>query len=144
MTKDQPETISPVNESTRIHFGRLAEAGVWASLYEDSSRQKVDCETWSFLIRVRRVIELLETGGQEIHELLDCGCGTAPIAGSILAMGARYTGIDFSQKMVDAARKNTARSTEKDNIRLQTGDITDLDFPRQSFDAVVAMDRNAV
>jgi ubiquinone/menaquinone biosynthesis C-methylase UbiE len=75
----------------------------------------------------------------EIHELLDCGCGTAPLAGSILAMGARYTGIDFSPKMIDAARKNVARFTEKDNVRLQAGDITALEFPSQSFDAVVAM-----
>jgi ubiquinone/menaquinone biosynthesis C-methylase UbiE len=54
-------------------------------------------------------------------------------------MGARYTGIDFSPKMIDAARKNAARFTEKDNVRLQAGDITDLEFPSQSFDAVVAM-----
>ena len=40
------------SQAVHEHFSQLAEQGVWASLYHDGP---VNAETWSFLIRARRV-----------------------------------------------------------------------------------------
>lgn len=126
------------NELVRSHFGLLAEQGVWASLYTEPGA-KVTAETWSFLIRARRVIELLQSSGRELREVLDIGCGTAPIARSVVAMGSHYEGIDFSAQMVEAAKRNTQDLLARGDVRLGVGDATKLDYPDNSFDAVTAM-----
>ncbi|WP_052639777.1 class I SAM-dependent methyltransferase [Zavarzinella formosa] len=125
-------------EHVHTHFSRLAEQGVWASLYDNSS-PKVTVETWSFLIRARRVIELLRTVGTGPGDVLDLGCGTAPIARSLVAMGGHYTGTDFSPQMIDAARANIGDLVIGGNADLQVGLATTPDFADASFDTIIAM-----
>jgi len=126
------------NESVRLHFDALAEQGVWASLYREADG-KITAETWSFLIRARRVVQLLEFSGTKLHELLDIGWGTAPIAESIVAMGAHYTGVDFSPEMVSAAARNVSGLAANGTARVSLGDVTNLRSPDGSFNAVTAM-----
>lgn len=124
------------NAAVREHFGRLAEEGVWASLYE---RGPVNAETWSFLIRARRVVELLRAAGTDVRDLLDVGCGTAPLARSVTAMGATYTGTDFAAEMIRRALDDLGDLAAQDRVRLEVGDATRLAFPAAHFDAVLAM-----
>jgi ubiquinone/menaquinone biosynthesis C-methylase UbiE len=119
------------------HFSTLAEQGVWASLYEPGAQ--VNAEKSSFLIRARRVMELLESTGKPPKEFLDLGCGTAPLGPAIVAMGSHYTGIDFSAEMIEAARRLMEDSIVKGAARLTVGDAANLDFPAARFDAIVAM-----
>ena len=93
----------------------------------------------SFLIRARRVIELLQLSGTDLRSLLDIGCGTAPIAESIVAMGSRYTGIDFSSEMVSAAAHNISALLPNGQASVSLGDVTKMNVPDSSFDAVTAM-----
>ena len=127
-----------MNDLVKSHFGQLAEQGVWASLYSEPGK-KVTSETWSFLIRARRVVELLQSSGRELREVLDIGCGTAPIARSLVAMGSHYTGNDFSPEMVKAAKRNIEDLVLRGDARLGVGDATNLNYPDSTFDAVTAM-----
>jgi ubiquinone/menaquinone biosynthesis C-methylase UbiE len=121
----------------QVHFGRLAEQGVWASLY--GPRDRVTSETWTFLIRARRVLELLRSQDRPFADVLDLGCGTAPLARSLVALGSTYTGVDFSPAMIDSARGDLADLTERGVARLEVGDATALGQVDARFDAVVAM-----
>ena len=133
-------TATPARPAGHVHshFSRLAEQGVWASLY-DNNDKKVTAETWSFLIRVRRVTELLRSVGNGPGEVLDLGCGTAPIARSLVAMGGHYTGTDFSPQMIEAAGGNIGDLVAGGSARLQVGLATRTDFADASFDTVIAM-----
>jgi len=124
-------------ENVRVHFSKLAEQGVWASLYTPG--QKIDSETWSFIIRARRVAELLQRSGTTLGGVVDVGCGTAPVARSVVAMGAQYIGLDFSPEMVAEARENVADLVQKGEADLRVGDVTAIDLPDASADAVLAM-----
>ena len=125
------------NQAVQQHFSQLAEQGVWASLYQTDC--PVTAETWSFLIRARRVVELLQAAGVDLRDLLDVGCGTAPLARSTVAMGATYTGVDFSAEMIQEGLNDLGDLVAQDRVRLEVGDATSLAFPAGSFDAVLAM-----
>jgi ubiquinone/menaquinone biosynthesis C-methylase UbiE len=65
--------------------------------------------------------------------VLDFGCGTGRFAKRIKAMGARYTGIDSSKGMIQAAQKwNTG-----DEKSFQHFDGVTIPFPDASFDTVL-------
>jgi len=125
------------NDKVRSHFERLAEQGVWASLY-NAPEERITSENWSFLIRVRRVMELL---GEHCGtgDVLDIGCGTAPIARGVVAMGRKYLGMDFSPEMVKSAQEQNREIVESGRARIQVGGATGIAFPNQRAGAVIAM-----
>jgi ubiquinone/menaquinone biosynthesis C-methylase UbiE len=71
------------------------------------------------------------------HRVLDVGCGTGDdvrhLAESV-GSGGRVVGLDFSQAMVDEARSRSAGSGLP--VEFRQGDITQLDLPDATFDAV--------
>jgi ubiquinone/menaquinone biosynthesis C-methylase UbiE len=126
-----------MNKDVHSHFSKLAEEGVWASLYAEEDH--ITAETWSFVIRARRVTELLQIAGTSIGSVVDIGCGTAPIARSVSAMGCHYTGVDFSSDMIDAARRNISDLVDHGKAHLVVGEATRLSLPDRTCDAVIAM-----
>ena len=66
--------------------------------------------------------------------LLDFGCGTGRFAKRIQARGVRYTGIDSSQGMVDAAKKGN--HGEENSFKYFDG--LNIPFADASFDTVVS------
>jgi ubiquinone/menaquinone biosynthesis C-methylase UbiE len=81
------------------------------------------------------VLELAALGGDEC--LLDAGCGTGMMA---LRIAARYPdctvhGIDLSPKMIAVARRDAEEKGLAVDFRV--GSITDLPYPRDSFDVVI-------
>jgi demethylmenaquinone methyltransferase/2-methoxy-6-polyprenyl-1,4-benzoquinol methylase len=63
-------------------------------------------------------------------EVLDACCGTGDLALEAQRAGARVTGLDFSERMLERARRKS------DAVRWVRGDVLDLPFPDGSFDAV--------
>jgi ubiquinone/menaquinone biosynthesis C-methylase UbiE len=124
-------------DPVQTHFSALAEQGVWASLYQPEA--KVTAESYSYLVRARRVMELLGSRDGPPRSLLSIGCGTAPLGPAIVAMGARYTGMDFSPSMIDAACRRMGDFIAAGSARLLVGDARNVALPDAAFDAVLAI-----
>ena len=67
--------------------------------------------------------------------VLECACGTGLLIEVIAQRCARLTATDFAPRMLARARKNCAAFG---NVTFENADITALDYPDGSFDAVVA------
>lgn len=78
------------------------------------------------------VLEELEK--EPFNDLLDCGCGTAPMLTLLHEKypDKHYTGIDLTPKMIEVAK---AKNLE--NVELVVGDCEDLPFEEDSFDVVI-------
>jgi demethylmenaquinone methyltransferase / 2-methoxy-6-polyprenyl-1,4-benzoquinol methylase len=61
--------------------------------------------------------------------VLDACCGTGELALAARAEGGRVTGLDFSQRMLDRARRKT------EEVEWVQGDLLALPFPDETFDA---------
>ena len=75
----------------------------------------------------RDVIGLLDPKPGE--RILDVGCGTGQLSAEIARSGAAVVGIDSSEEMIAAARRNFA------NLRFEAADVTRLEF-HEEFDGV--------
>jgi 2-polyprenyl-3-methyl-5-hydroxy-6-metoxy-1,4-benzoquinol methylase len=76
----------------------------------------------------------LQTHLPDRGDVLDIGCGCGiPVARSLAAAGHQVTGVDISDVQIDRARHLVPASTF---IR---ADITQLNFPPGSFDAIVCL-----
>jgi ubiquinone/menaquinone biosynthesis C-methylase UbiE len=60
--------------------------------------------------------------------VLELGCGTGRVTIPIAEAGVPITGLDFSEAMLDVARKKTESISNKDHVRLALGDMTDFDL----------------
>jgi len=68
-----------------------------------------------------------------------CGSGASAIpAASIVGCGGRVIGIDLSEQMLSLA-KNKAHELNLCNIDFKTGDMSQLNYDDESFDAVVCV-----
>jgi demethylmenaquinone methyltransferase/2-methoxy-6-polyprenyl-1,4-benzoquinol methylase len=71
--------------------------------------------------------------------ILDVACGTGDLSmlsAAQVTPGGTVVGIDFSEGMLEVGRRRVAQTQYKDDITLQWGDATDLQFPENSFDGV--------
>ena len=76
---------------------------------------------------------LAEAAREPFSDLLDAGCGTGAMLGMCRKEypGRNYTGVDLSEKMIEAAKKKHISG-----IRFVTGDCEKLPFADCSFDVV--------
>lgn len=75
---------------------------------------------------------------REGREVLEVGVGTG-LALPFYRPGVRVTGIDFSDAMLEKARRRVARLGLRNVAALRQMDARTLDFPDASFDTVAAM-----
>ena len=78
------------------------------------------------------ILEELEK--EEFTDLLDCGCGPAPMLTLLHKKypEKHYTGIDLTPEMIEVAK---AKGME--GVELVVGDCEKLPFPKESFDVVI-------
>ncbi len=70
--------------------------------------------------------------------VLDLGCGLGKITEYLASKtGADFTGIDFAEKCIQWAKNNTKGNG---NLKFDLMDITELTFPTNSFDVIIALD----
>ncbi|MBR6719253.1 MAG: class I SAM-dependent methyltransferase [Oscillospiraceae bacterium] len=77
---------------------------------------------------------LAELEKEPFTDLLDCGCGTAPMLSLLHEKypEKHYTGIDLTPKMIEVAKQK-----KLPNVELIVGDCENLPFAENSFDAVI-------
>lgn len=68
--------------------------------------------------------------------VLECACGTGLLSGVIAARCESLIATDFSEKMLKRARKKYGKLP---NVKFEQGNILQLDYPDESFDAEVAL-----
>jgi ubiquinone/menaquinone biosynthesis C-methylase UbiE len=116
-----------VAASVRKHFDR--EASGYAEAYERDSNSG-----YSFRIRKRRVLELFDQPGGAV---LDVGCGPGVVVEELVTeRGCEFWGVDVSAEMIARAKE---RYSSEARIHFAVGNVERLDFPDQSFDAVLSM-----
>ena len=79
--------------------------------------------------------EILEKlAGIEFHDLLDAGCGPAPLLAMLskLYPDRHFTGLDLTPAMIEKAREKNLP-----NVDLVVGDCENLPFAENSFDVIV-------
>jgi demethylmenaquinone methyltransferase / 2-methoxy-6-polyprenyl-1,4-benzoquinol methylase len=69
---------------------------------------------------------------------LACGTGDLAFAAGRVATHGEVLGVDASAAMIDLARERAARDAPAGNVRFVVGDLSSLDVPTASVDAVVA------
>ena len=77
---------------------------------------------------------LAELEKEPFTDLLDCGCGTAPMLTLLQDRypDKHYTGIDLTPRMIEVAR-----SKQMKGVKLVVGDCENLPFPEDSYDVVI-------
>jgi ubiquinone/menaquinone biosynthesis C-methylase UbiE len=87
----------------------------------------------------RRTVERLELApGARVLDVC-CGSGASAIpAAEIVGPGGSVIGVDLAENLLELARAK-AKQRRLNNIDFQTGDLTNLTFPDDSFDAVVCV-----
>ena len=83
----------------------------------------------------RELCRLIVKSINKSDVVLECACGTGMISAAIAPVCNSLTATDFSEGMLKQARKKCKGFP---NVKLQTADITSLDYENESFDAVVA------
>ena len=71
--------------------------------------------------------------------VLDAGCGTGNFSLKMAALGATVEGVDLSEPMIGYAKEKAQASSYADQLHFQVGDLYDLPFADESFDAVLSM-----
>jgi SAM-dependent methyltransferase len=90
--------------------------------------------------RSDKILEKMEDylGDREIKDVLDLGCGPGFYALMFGSKGFNVTGIDYSDKMIEEAKRNASdRGVEATFLVM---DAQNLDLPDSSFDLVVSRD----
>jgi SAM-dependent methyltransferase len=76
--------------------------------------------------------------GHNVRDILDVGCGPGFYSMLFGSKGYAVTGIDYSDKMVEVARKNA--EDRGVDARFMVMDAQNLEFPDDSFDLVLSRD----
>ena len=83
----------------------------------------------------RELCRLIVKSINKSDVVLECACGTGMISAAIAPVCNSLTATDFSEGMLKQARKKCKGFP---NVKLQTADITSLDYENESFYAVTA------
>ncbi len=81
---------------------------------------------WNIKQPPRQLVELVESGKVAPCRAVDLGCGTGNYAIWLAKKGFQITGIDFSERAVDLARKQAEQEAVECIFRV--GDLTDKDL----------------
>ena len=104
-----------------------------SSDFSDAVLYDIDSAKEKALDRIGMYLE-----GHEIHDILDVGCGPGFYAIMFGSKGYNVTGIDYSDQMIEEARRNVQSKNIKASFLVM--DAQKLEFPDASFDFIVSRD----
>jgi len=114
----------------RSHYNKMS--GQWGDLYTD----EVTFANYNFIVRKRHVLGLFDKVG---GRFLDAGCGTGDFIPDLVARKGQVTALDFAEDMIAQARARMAPRGLDSQVDFVVGDVTNLDFDDNSFDAIIGV-----
>ncbi len=80
---------------------------------------------------------LIRIGEKCRINILDAGCGNGQFSQLLISLGvSNVVGVDFSRKMIIAAKKRSINGKLRERLDLAVSELENLNFKDQSFDAV--------
>ncbi len=104
-----------------------------SSGFSDFIRNDIDATTDKALQKMEDYLK-----GYEVKDVLDLGCGPGFYTMMFRNKGLNVIGIDYSEMMIEEARKNAAEKGIDADFRVM--DAQNMVFPDSSFDLVVSRD----
>jgi len=120
----------------QIRFNQRESVAEYFDKTAEEYFQWYDDDTWlgyAFCIRKLRVLEMFDKDGGKV---LDVGCGPGVMAEDMLKRNNEFWGVDVSTEMI---RQGEERFGRNDQVHFSTGTAENLDFPDNTFDAVMSM-----
>lgn len=114
--------------------------------FDEDSRQYLNerypvepktCDQFSYLIRKRYVLEMLDRIPHK-GRILDIGCGPAVYTRDLVGRGWNVCGVDLSSGMLQTAAR-AAGTLQGKPVRFAAAQATELPFRDRSFDAVLCV-----
>lgn len=96
-----------------------------------AKRQREEDSTWNRYLDLPAIEKLLAPLPAPRH-VLDLGCGSGVLAAWLKERGGQIAGIDFSETLIEIARRETP------DVEFTVGDIRQTPFADASFDLVVS------
>ena len=84
------------------------------------------------------VHELVQRDCPRAKQILEFGCGTGKHALALAELGYVIHGIDYSQDMLEIARRNVHKNNKHDHISLSHADVRTVDL-KTTFDVVLSL-----
>jgi len=114
----------------KSHYNKISNQ--WGDLYKD----EVTFANYNFIVRKRHVMGLFDkTGGR----FLDAGCGTGDFIPDLIARNGQVTALDFAGDMIEQSRSRMAKKGLDTRVDFAIGDVTNLDFDDNFFDAIIGV-----
>jgi SAM-dependent methyltransferase len=139
-------TASSLDE-VRNRFSHAGAAGRWNAMYATDTERLEDANFRERRdVAVALVLDLVARAGDGKNglnngcdaQVLDLGCGTAPVLGELRRHGLDVVGMDYSEDMLEHARARL-RAMGLDDAGLIQGDCRATTYPSGHFDIVVCL-----
>jgi|TARA_Y100000310_G_scaffold65022_1_gene60556 2-polyprenyl-3-methyl-5-hydroxy-6-metoxy-1,4-benzoquinol methylase len=120
-----------MNNEVLNYFETEAKDGSWDFLYNPRNPK-----SYPFIIRLQKTLNLLNDISNK--KICDLGCGTGALIPFILKKRGNYTGVDFSEKMLDFIKARYPKEISENKIELILSDIDNFD-ELKSFDIFIGL-----
>lgn len=128
-----PKTIEVDKENIDMYFA--SESSIWNNIY-----QKED--VYSVIHQDRRSTSLQYIKGLPLPQhphILEIGCGAGLTSVDLARLGYTIEAVDRVEDMIDLTRQNAIKFGVEEQIHTGVMDASNLEFPDQTFDLVIAL-----
>ena len=112
------------------HFSKVADS--WAARYTND----MSFQSYNFIVRREHVLQLFD---KRQGRYLDAGCGSGDFIPALLERGGEVFAIDVAAQMISQAKARFCALDSTQRLHLFQTDVTNLDFPENYFDAIIAV-----
>ncbi len=137
MLREDPKKTSSEKQKQLVadYFSKTVK--YWHDLYSNDTLRGI--YSYAMIKRKEITIDVIDRySDNRVLKVLDIGCGPGIVMAAIASRGHKIFGIDIAENMLEEARKKMLPYSGKEKVCYQ-GDIENLPFDDQSFDAIISL-----